>query len=70
MDWKTLQALLLDLEKQVGEGNIQELTIKGRVAFVVSCSVPDGKIPVGWRRVNENKIQARPGWQRVVISTE
>ena len=68
MNRSMVQALLLDLERQVGVGKIDQLVIKGRREAVISCTVPDGPVPKGWRRVNELPLQQVEGYQRIVVA--
>ena len=68
MDADTLFMILDDLANEVY--CIRAITLKGRRKPVLSCSVPDGKVPTGWRRIQENKIQAEPGMQRIVWTGE
>ena len=63
MRWEKIQTALLDLEAKVGEGNIVQVTIKGRNEAQISCSVPDGPIPTGWRRAGDGLAK---GWQRII----
>lgn len=46
--------------------NVYNITVIGRVDTKVSCSIPDGPVPEGWRRINENPVQQQDGLQRVV----
>lgn len=43
-----------------------EITVKGRKEATLSCTIPNGTVPEGWRRINEVPIQQRAGFQRIV----
>lgn len=61
MDYKTLLAALYEVQSAI------DITIKGRGARAqLSCSIPHGRIPDGWRPVNELGIQRVAGYQRII----
>ena len=59
MNYQELLARLYDVQ------DAKEITLKGRRNPILSCSIPDGPIPAGWKRVNEVEIQKIPGYQRI-----
>jgi hypothetical protein len=68
MNLNTLRRALDDLARSVGEHNVTQVVVIGRKTATVSCTIPDGVVPIGWRRVNENAQQRVDNYQRIVYA--
>ena len=67
MNANDLMEILLALAPN---GPVEQVTLKGRRDPVLSCSIPQGLIPEGWRLVNELHVQRIPGMMRIVWEGE
>ena len=56
--------LIMVLEK-LPDGAV-EPALKSRVDPILSCSIPEGALPPGWKATAENPLQKLPGYRRVV----
>ena len=46
----------------------RDVIVKGRKCTVISCSIKDLEpVPSGWRKASEFKMQAIPGYKRIVF---
>jgi hypothetical protein len=43
-----------------------EVTVKGRKDTMLSCSIPDGEVPIGWRAASEMSSQHVIGFRRIL----
>ena len=66
MDLERLMRILKELT-EAGNWPVERITIKGTREYVLSCSIPDGPVPLGWERTVQPKVQREPGWQRIVF---